>query len=69
MSSELADGSRPVLLYPIAHEQAVVRVAAAEGSVYVLMRNFRASAGVRLTANEARALASALADAAPRVEG
>lgn len=69
MSDELADRKDPLLLYPIAHTEAVVRVVASEGSVVVLVRNFRASAGVRLSANEARTLAQALELTAPRVEG
>jgi hypothetical protein len=44
-------------------------VTATNGSVVVLVRHAEATAGVRLTANEARVLANVLHSTAKRVEG
>jgi hypothetical protein len=56
-------------IHPISSDEARLRVTATTGSVVVLVRNFRAAAGVRLTANEARTLANVLNPTAARVEG
>jgi hypothetical protein len=56
-------------IHPVSSDDARLRVAATTGSVVVLVRNFRATAGVRLTANEARTLANVLNATAERVEG
>ena len=59
----------PFTVHPISSADARLRVTAANGSVVVLMRHFKATAGVRLTANEARVLANVLNATATRVEG
>jgi hypothetical protein len=52
-------------IHPVSSEEARLRVTATNGSVVVLVRHAEATAGVRLTANEARVLNTS----AKRVEG
>jgi hypothetical protein len=55
-------------VHPVSSEDARLRVTATNGSVVVLVRHAEATAGVRLTANEARVLADVLNSTAKRVE-
>ena len=56
-------------IHPVSSAEARLRVTATNGSVVVLVRHAQATAGVRLTANEARVLANVLHSTAKRVEG
>jgi hypothetical protein len=56
-------------IHPVSGEAARLRVTATNGSVVVLVRHAEATAGVRLSANEARVLANVLHSTAKRVEG
>jgi hypothetical protein len=56
-------------IHPVSSEAARLRVTATNGSVVVLVRHAEATAGVRLSANEARVLANVLHSTATRVEG
>ena len=56
-------------IHPVSSDQARLRVTATGGSVDVLVRHARASAGVCVSANEARVLANVLNSTARRVEG
>ena len=56
-------------IHPVSSEAARLRVTATNGSVVVLVRHAEATAGVRLSANEARVLANVLNSTAERVEG
>jgi hypothetical protein len=56
-------------IHPVSSEEARLRVTASNGSVVVLVRHAEATAGVCLTANEARVLANVLNSTAKRVEG
>ena len=56
-------------IHPVSSEEARLRVTATNGSVVVLVRHGEATAGVRLSANEARVLANVLNLTAERVEG
>jgi hypothetical protein len=56
-------------IHPVSSEAARLRVTATNGSVVVLVRHAEATAGVRLSANEARVLANVLHSTAKRVEG
>ena len=56
-------------IHPVSSEEARLRVTATNGSVVVLVRHAEATAGVRLSANEARVLANVLNSTAKRVEG
>ena len=55
-------------IHPVSSEEARLRVTAMNGSVVVLVRHAKATAGVRLTANGARVLANVLNSTAERVE-
>ena len=55
-------------VHPVSSPQAKLRVSAVDGSVVVLVRHAEATAGARLTANEARVLANVLNATASRVE-
>ena len=55
-------------IHPVSSEEARLRVTATNGSVVVLLRHAEATAGVRLTANEARVLANVLNCTARRTE-
>ncbi|MGZ4332448.1 MAG: hypothetical protein ACXVXL_31200 [Solirubrobacteraceae bacterium] len=55
-------------IHPVSSEQARLRITAANGTVVVLVRHAEATAGIRLTANEARVLANVLNATARRVE-
>ena len=55
-------------IHPVSSAEARLRVTATNGSVVVLVRHAQATAGVRLTANEARVLANVLHSTAKRVE-
>ena len=55
-------------VHPVSSPQARLRVSAADGSVVVVVRHSEATAGARLTANEARVLANVLYATARRVE-
>jgi len=55
-------------LFPIASNKARLRVTTADGAAVVLVRHDQATAGVRLTANEARVLANMLNSTAKRVQ-
>ena len=54
-------------LHPVSSPAAKLRVTASDGSIVVL-RHAEATAGVSLTANEARALANVLGSTARRAE-
>jgi hypothetical protein len=54
---------------PVSSDTERLRVTARNGSIVVLVRHAEATAGVRLTANEARVLANVLHSTANRVEG
>jgi hypothetical protein len=56
-------------IHPVSSEAARLRVTATNGSVVVAVRHVDVTAGVRLTANEARVLANVLDSTAQRVEG
>jgi hypothetical protein len=56
-------------IHPVSSEAARLRVTATNGAVLVAVRHVDATAGVRLTANEARVLANVLNASAKRVEG
>jgi hypothetical protein len=55
-------------VHPVSGPQAKLRVSAADGFIVVLVRHAEATAGARLTANEARVLANVLGATARRVE-
>ena len=55
-------------IHPVSSREARLRVTATDGSVVVLVRHAEASAGVSLTANEARVLANVLNATARRAE-
>jgi hypothetical protein len=55
-------------VHPVSSPEARLRVSASDGSVVVLVRHAEATAGARLTANEARVLANVLGATARRVE-
>ena len=55
-------------IHPVSSREAKLRVTAADGSVVVLLRHAEATAGVSLTANEARVLANVLNSTARRME-
>ena len=55
-------------IHPISSREARLRVTATDGSVVVLLRHAEATAGVSLTANEARVLANVLNATATRME-
>ena len=55
-------------IHPVSSREARLRVAVADGSVVVLVRHAEATAGVSLTANEARVLANVLNSTARRTE-
>ncbi len=55
-------------IHPVSSREARLRVTAADGSVVVLLRHAEATAGVSLTANEARVLANVLNATARRTE-
>jgi hypothetical protein len=55
-------------IHPVSSPAAKLRVTAGDGSVVVLLRHAEATAGVRLTANEARVLANVLNATARRTE-
>ena len=55
-------------IHPVSSREAKLRVSATDGSVVVLLRHAEASAGVSLTANEARVLANVLNATARRME-
>jgi hypothetical protein len=56
-------------IHPVSSEQTRLRVTAANGAVVVVVRHAEATAGVRLTANEARVLANVVHSTATRMEG
>ena len=55
-------------VHPVSSPQAKLRVSASDGCIVVLVRHAEATAGARLTANEARVLANVLNATARRVE-
>jgi hypothetical protein len=55
-------------VYPVSSPQAKLRVSASDGCIVILVRHAEATAGARLTANEARVLANVLNATARRVE-
>ncbi len=55
-------------IHPVSSREARLRVTATDGSVVVLLRHAEATAGVSLTANEARVLANVLNATATRME-
>jgi hypothetical protein len=55
-------------IHPVSSREAKLRVTATDGSVVVLMRHAEATAGVSLTANEARVLANVLNSTVRRME-
>ena len=55
-------------IHPVSSRAAKLRVTANDGSVVILLRHAEATAGVTLTANEARVLANVLNSAARRTE-
>ena len=55
-------------IHPVSSPEARLRVTATDGSVVVLLRHAEATAGVSLTANEARVLANVLNATARRTE-
>jgi hypothetical protein len=55
-------------IHPVSSQAAKLRVTASDGSVVVLVRHAEATAGVSLTANEARVLANVLGATARRAE-
>ena len=55
-------------IHPVSSREAKLRVTATDGSVVVLLRHAEATAGVSLTANEARVLANVLNCTARRTE-
>ena len=55
-------------IHPVLSREAKLRVTATDGSVGVLLRHAEATAGVSLTANEARVLANVLNATARRTE-
>ena len=66
MNAERHDDAFTV--HPVSSPQAKLRVSAADAWVVVLVRRGEATAGARLTANEARVLANVLGAIASRVE-
>ena len=66
MNGERATGE--FTIHPVSSREARLRVTASDGSVVVLLRHAGASAGVSLTANEARVLANVLNATARRME-
>ena len=59
----------PFAIQPVSREDARLRVTSANGSVVLLAAHAGGTAGIQLTANEARVLANVLNSAAGRVEG
>jgi hypothetical protein len=59
----------PFVIQPVSRADARLRVTSADRAVVVLAAHPGGSAGLRLTANEARVLANVLGAAARRVEG
>ena len=59
----------PFVIHPVSREDARLRVTSADDAVVLIATHGRGAAGVRLTANESRVLASVLNAAAKRVEG
>ena len=55
-------------IHLVSSREARLRVSATDGSVVVLLRHAEATAGVSLTANEARVLANVLNETARRTE-
>ena len=55
-------------IHPVSSREARLRVTAGDGSVVVLPRHAEATAGVSLTANEARVVANVLNATARRTE-
>jgi hypothetical protein len=55
-------------VHPVSSPQAKLRVSANDGCIVILVRHGEATAGARLTANEARVLANVLNATARRVE-
>ena len=55
-------------IHPVSSREARLRVTAADGSVVVQVRHAEATAGVSLTADEARVLADVLTSTARRTE-
>jgi hypothetical protein len=55
-------------VHPVSSPQAKLRVSASDGCIVILVRHAEATAGARLTANEARVLANVLNATARRVE-
>ena len=55
-------------VHPVSSPQARLRVSTVDGFIVVLVRHAEATAGARLTANEARVLANVLNATARRVE-
>jgi hypothetical protein len=55
-------------VHPVSSPEARLRGSAVDGAVVVLVRHADATAGTRLTANEARVLANALGAIAGRLE-
>jgi hypothetical protein len=55
-------------IHPVSSAEAKLRVTATDGLVVVLLRHAEATAGVSLTANEARVLANVLNATARRTE-
>ena len=55
-------------IHPVSSREARLRVTATDGSVVVMLRHAEATAGVSLTANEARVLANVLDATARRTE-
>ena len=55
-------------IHPVSSRAAKLRVTASDGSVLLLLRHAEATAGVSLTANEARVLANVLNSIARRTE-
>ena len=71
MWREDRDGPRaavPFVIHPVSREDAHLRVSSADDAVAVLAAHPGGSAGLRLTANEARVLANVLNATARRVE-
>jgi hypothetical protein len=55
-------------IHPVSSREARLRVTATDGAVVVLLRHAEATAGVSLTANEARVFANVLNATARRTE-
>ena len=55
-------------IHPVSSREARLRVTATDGAVVVLLRHAEATAGVSLTADEARVLANVLNATARRTE-